>query len=198
MNYEKRVNHAKDEFEHAHKIFEDSNEPERREWACNVAEHAITEMKMVLSINPPDLIDSILHSMIPVCEKQLADMRQNAGKVKIPQAAGGAKGKEENEASILGSKIAEAIITEKPNVKWSDVGGLEEAKKALEEAVIMPIKYPNFFNDVVKPWRGILLYGPPGTGKTYLAKACATECNSVFFAVSSSDLMSKYVGESEK
>ncbi|ETO11263.1 hypothetical protein RFI_26113 [Reticulomyxa filosa] len=88
---------------------------------------------------------------------------------------------------------------EKPNVKWDDVAGLETAKQLLKEAVILPIKFPQLFTGNRKPWEGILLYGPPGTGKSYLAKAVATEANnSTFFSVSSSDLVSKYVGESEK
>uniref|UniRef100_A0A665TGQ3 vesicle-fusing ATPase n=1 Tax=Echeneis naucrates TaxID=173247 RepID=A0A665TGQ3_ECHNA len=92
-----------------------------------------------------------------------------------------------------------AIVMEKPNVRWNDVAGLEGAKEALKEAVILPIKFPHLFTGKRTPWRGILLFGPPGTGKSYLAKAVATEANnSTFFSVSSSDLMSKWLGESEK
>merc|ERR1712176_1371826 len=97
------------------------------------------------------------------------------------------------------SKLSDAIVVEKPNIKWSDVAGLEAAKEALKEAVILPIKFPHLFTGNRKPWKGILLFGPPGTGKSYLAKAVATEANnSTFFSVSSSNLVSKYVGESEK
>lgn len=96
------------------------------------------------------------------------------------------------------ANLSGAILTEKPNVSWNDVAGLELAKEALKEAVILPIKFPHLFTGQRKPWRGILLYGPPGTGKSYLAKAVATESNATFFSVSSSDLVSKWLGESER
>lgn len=103
------------------------------------------------------------------------------------------------EKKKLQSRLEEAIVMEKPNIKWTDVAGLEAAKEALKEAVILPIKFPHLFTGKRMPWKGILLFGPPGTGKSYLAKAVATEANnSTFFSVSSSDLVSKFVGESEK
>ncbi|CCH61145.1 hypothetical protein TBLA_0E00840 [Henningerozyma blattae CBS 6284] len=98
----------------------------------------------------------------------------------------------------LKGALSAAILTEKPNVRWEDVAGLDSAKEALKEAVILPVKFPHLFKGNRKPTTGILLYGPPGTGKSYLAKAVATEANSTFFSISSSDLVSKWMGESER
>ena len=104
----------------------------------------------------------------------------------------------EEEKSKLKGQLASSIISEKPNIKWDDVAGLEGAKEALKEAVVLPIKFPQLFTGKRKPWKGILLYGPPGTGKSFLAKAVATEVNGTFFSMSSSDLVSKWQGESER
>ncbi|KAJ5835126.1 ATPase AAA-type core [Penicillium robsamsonii] len=122
---------------------------------------------------------------------------------KVAQGSGkGGKEDDDNgedaEAKKLRSALQGAILSDKPNVKWEDVAGLENAKEALKEAVILPIKFPHLFTGKRQPWKGILLYGPPGTGKSYLAKAVATEANSTFFSVSSSDLVSKWMGESER
>merc|ERR1719359_1866758 len=105
---------------------------------------------------------------------------------------------EDADTKKLRGALASAILSETPNVSWDDVAGLESAKEALKEAVILPIKFPHLFTGKRTPWRGILLYGPPGTGKSFLAKAVATEANSTFFSVSSSDLVSKWMGESER
>lgn len=119
-------------------------------------------------------------------------------------AAGGGKTKDGDDDDVdpevkkLRAGLAGAIISEKPNVKWDDVAGLEAAKESLKEAVILPIKFPHLFTGKRTPWRGILLYGPPGTGKSYLAKAVATEAKGTFFSVSSSDLVSKWQGDSER
>lgn len=105
---------------------------------------------------------------------------------------------DDDDTKKLRGALAGAILSETPNVKWDDIAGLESAKEALKEAVILPVKFPQLFTGNRKPTSGILLYGPPGTGKSYLAKAVATEAKSTFFSVSSSDLISKWMGESER
>ncbi len=91
------------------------------------------------------------------------------------------------------------VFVEVPNVKWEDVGGLEEIKQTLIEAVEWPLKYPDLFDYAhTRPPKGILLSGPPGCGKTLIAKALANESEVNFIAVKGPELMSKYIGESER
>ncbi|HSD04282.1 MAG TPA: AAA family ATPase, partial [Nitrosopumilaceae archaeon] len=91
------------------------------------------------------------------------------------------------------------VFIEKPDIKWEDVGGLENVKRELQEAVEWPMKYPVLYSKLGHTMpRGILLYGPSGTGKTLLAKAVATESEANFISVKGPELLSKWVGESER
>ena len=100
--------------------------------------------------------------------------------------------------SMTPSALREVTI-ETPNVHWEDIGGLEEAKQKLREAVEWPLKYSDLFSHMdARPPKGILLYGPPGTGKTLLAKAVATESEANFISVKGPEFLSKWVGESER
>ena len=67
------------------------------------------------------------------------------------------------------------VVNKNPNVPFSDIAGLDDCKKMLKEAVILPIIMPEYFRGIRRPWRGVLMFGPPGTGKTMLAKAVASE-----------------------
>jgi transitional endoplasmic reticulum ATPase len=91
------------------------------------------------------------------------------------------------------------VMVQKPNVRWEDVGGLDAVQNRLREGVELPLKDPDAFRRLgIRPAKGFLLYGPPGTGKTLLAKAAAREAEANFIATKSSDLLSKWYGESEQ
>jgi transitional endoplasmic reticulum ATPase len=91
------------------------------------------------------------------------------------------------------------VLVEVPNVKWTDIGGLAEVKEELQEAIEWPLKYPEIFAYMnTLPPKGVLLYGPPGTGKTMLAKAVANESEANFISIKGPEVLSKWVGESEK
>ncbi|MDP7180136.1 MAG: CDC48 family AAA ATPase [Candidatus Woesearchaeota archaeon] len=91
------------------------------------------------------------------------------------------------------------VLIETPNVSWTDIGGLENVKQELKEAVEWPLKHPDSFKRLgVRPPKGILLYGAPGSGKTLLAKAVAKESQANFISIKGPELLSKWVGESEK
>ena len=91
------------------------------------------------------------------------------------------------------------VMVEAPQIRWEDIGGLDDARDRLKEGVELPLKHPEAFRRLgIRPAKGFLLYGPPGTGKTLLAKAAARESEANFIATKSSDLLSKWYGESEQ
>ncbi|MFP3079967.1 MAG: CDC48 family AAA ATPase [Acidilobus sp.] len=100
---------------------------------------------------------------------------------------------------VVRPTLIREVFVEVPEVHWSDIGGLESAKQELREVVEWPLKYPDVFQKMgVEPPKGVLLFGPPGTGKTLLAKAVATESGANFIAIRGPEVLSKWVGESEK
>ena len=101
--------------------------------------------------------------------------------------------------NMVHPSLLREVFVEVPEVKWSDIGGLEDVKQQLREAVEWPLKYQDIFERMgIRPPKGILLYGPPGVGKTLLAKAAATESGANFIAVNGPEILSKWVGESER
>jgi len=96
------------------------------------------------------------------------------------------------------SALREVAVVEVPNVRWEDIGGLEDVKRELIESVQYPVDHPDkFLKFGLSPSRGVLFYGPPGTGKTLLAKAVANECDANFISVKGPELLSMWFGESE-
>jgi len=129
--------------------------------------------------------------------KRMVEQQRENGKCaaskKVPEDKSG-----DGEFAAFEKMLTTTILNERPDLKLDQVAGLADAKDALMEAVIGPIQAPQLFMDGAQSWAGVLLYGPPGTGKTYIAKAVAGEGNCAFMSISASDLVNKYVGQSEQ
>ncbi|KAH6905822.1 katanin p60 ATPase domain-containing protein [Coprinopsis sp. MPI-PUGE-AT-0042] len=177
--------------------------------ACKLYQHSLDYFLLAMKYEKNPKLKELIKGKVEEYLLRAENLKEviNASEKKGKSAVGAngstanGKGKEDDqdsETKKLRAGLEGAIINEKPNVSWDDVAGLESAKASLKEAVILPIKFPHLFTGKRTPWKGILLYGPPGTGKSYLAKAVATEAKSTFFSVSSSDLVSKWQGDSER
>tara|TARA_B110000977_G_scaffold56500_1_gene76780 strand:- start:14260 stop:15615 length:1356 start_codon:yes stop_codon:yes gene_type:complete len=161
--------------------------------------HATIKGKFTEYLERAEELKRLIDSETATSKANPAQSPDSALRAKPKGGDGNGKNSEnDEETKKMQGALGSAIVTEKPNVSWSDVAGLDAAKDALKEAVILPVKFPQFFTGKRKAWSGFLLYGPPGTGKSFLAKAVATEADSTFFSISSSDLVSKWMGESEK
>ena len=90
--------------------------------------------------------------------------------------------------------LEKQVMDKSPNVAFDDIAELQTAKGLLQEAVLLPLKMPQFFTGIRRAWKGVLMFGPPGTGKTLLAKAVASSGGTTFFNVSASSLASKWKG----
>ncbi|KAI4349624.1 hypothetical protein L6164_010189 [Bauhinia variegata] len=136
----------------------------------------------------PEDIDGSLNS------KVIPDSKHGKDSPQVPQKEDLMKALERSK-----KRNASALGTPKvPNVKWEDVGGLEDVKKSILDTVQLPLLHKDLFASGLRKRSGVLLYGPPGTGKTLLAKAVATECSLNFLSVKGPELINMYIGESEK
>ncbi|VDK85158.1 unnamed protein product [Onchocerca ochengi] len=94
--------------------------------------------------------------------------------------------------------IEAEIMSARTDIEWTDVSGLEAAKKALKEIIVLPFLRPDIFKGIRAPPKGVLLFGPPGTGKTMIGRCVASQCKATFFNISASSITSKWIGEGEK
>lgn len=184
------------EYKKAFELYMDSLElwEKALKWEKNKSLKATMQVKMASYVDRAEKLKKFL--------KEEEEATSNNGKSAMgtngTSTSKSKSGGEDDDSKKLRNALSGAILQERPNVKWEDIAGLEGAKETLKEAVVLPIKFPELFQGKRQPWKGILLYGPPGTGKSYLAKAVGTEANSTFFSISSSDLVSKWMGESER
>ncbi|KAL0371415.1 UNVERIFIED_CONTAM: Peroxisome biogenesis protein 6 [Sesamum angustifolium] len=147
----------------------------------------ISERKKLEPGNPDARHGSFESNSIEDSSK-LGDVPLDLGKENLTKALERSK---KRNASALGTPKV-------PNVKWEDVGGLEDVKKSILDTVQLPLLHKDLFSSGLRKRSGVLLYGPPGTGKTLLAKAVATECSLNFLSVKGPELINMYIGESEK
>mmetsp|Transcript_11962 Transcript_11962/g.30751 ORF Transcript_11962/g.30751 Transcript_11962/m.30751 type:complete len:487 (-) Transcript_11962:69-1529(-) len=137
----------------------------------------------------------------PPLDTGLGGRQRSGGAAKADDGKGKKKKKEFNAEGWdleLVTALQRDIVSDDPNVHWDDIAGNKEAKRLLEEAVVLPLLIPDYFTGIRRPWKGVLMTGPPGTGKTLLAKAVANQTSATFLRVVGSELIQKYAGDGPK
>ncbi|PAV62366.1 hypothetical protein WR25_16743 isoform J [Diploscapter pachys] len=163
--------------------------------AANVAIRKLEEEQLHLK----QKVELLLLERAEQSKGCLKDVNSKKKPIKEGSKFGGSNDDDDDDEKKLRDRLLSTIVMKRPSTKWSDVAGLEKVKQTVTEAVIMPLRSPHLFIGSCKPWKGILLFGPPGNGKTLIAEAVATEARaSTFFSVKLSDLITKWLGDSEK
>ena len=160
-------------------------------------QHAIDALVKLMQLYPTSKLNPIYKERYTSYHNRIKALQASHG---VEPAVDPSASPDEQKASVRRQEdendFEELVMKEKPNVRWSEVIGLEDAKNALRESIVYPTKRPDLFP---LGWpKGMLLYGPPGTGKTMLAAATASEMDGYFINVDASSMMSKWLGEAEK
>lgn len=167
--------------------------------AIMMYQRAITTLMKLVQLYPDYKLNQIYLQRAMAYQERIRALQQARGVLPPEEEPIGAEITTSGKTGMvetLKASFDDLVIKEKPDVKFSEVIGLDDAKRALQEAIIFPYKRPDLFP---LGWpRGILLYGPPGCGKTMLAAATASEIDGYFLAVDAASIMSKWLGEAEK
>jgi SpoVK/Ycf46/Vps4 family AAA+-type ATPase len=151
-------------------------------------------VRLLQGSGPLDIEDKVESEPLPL--SRTASAARNYARRPETSTEPGPSSRMEPSTEAKKATYDDLIMKEKPNIKWEEVIGLDDAKRAIREAIIYPHKRPDLFP---LGWpRGILLFGPPGCGKTLIAAAVATECNAAFIQVDAAAIMSKWLGEGER
>jgi SpoVK/Ycf46/Vps4 family AAA+-type ATPase len=159
--------------------------------AATKYQRAVEVLLKLCSLYPSAPQNKVYMEHAEVYRKRIQELQQDVEATTVQHATETSESKDSKNI-----KFDQWVLTEKPDISWDDIAGLEKPKRAIEESIIFPVRRPDLFP---LGWpRGLLFFGPPGCGKTLLAAAIASEIKGVFFCADAASLMSKWLGESEK